>query len=411
MAETLGGWFKHKWNALTSRDPTKYQPPMSTGTITSYRPDRVTMSITSDRTIVGSLYNRLAMDVASLEYVHARVNKDGQFQETIDSGIHYCLNDEANIDQTGMALIQDAMMRLFEEGCVAIIPVNTTLNPIETGGFDVKTLRVGVVKSWSPEQVEVRVYNDHDGEKYDIWLPKKMVAIVQNPLYEVMNEENSSLQRLIRKLQLLDSVDEASSSGKLDIIVQLPYVIRSEKRRQEAENRIKSIEGQLSGSKYGVAYTDGTEKVIQLNRPAENNLLSQIEYLWDIVYSEIGLTTKVFNGTADEAEMKNYYSRTIDPLADAIVGEMNRKFLSKTARSQRQKLMYFRDIFKLATLETLASAMDSLSRNEIMSPDDGRAILGWRPSPNPDAKIPKNRNLNDDSDAKISAKGETDAKD
>lgn len=399
MSESIGTRIKHAWSLLVNKDPTKYSPEYyNDGYSTAYRPDGVQSTGITDKTIIGTLYNRLALDVASLQILHVRTNENSQYAETIKSSLNYALNDEANIDQTGMAFIQHVMMQMFEDGAVAIMPTRATANPIQTGGFEVQELRAGVVKHWAPNSVDIRIYNDITGNHHDYWVPKKTCAIVQNPLYEVMNEPNSTLQRLIRKLQLLDSVDEATGSGKLDIIIQLPYVIRSQSRRDEADKRIKSIEAQLAGSKYGVAYTDGTEKVIQLNRPAENNLLKQVEYLTSMLYSQLGLTTKVFDGTADETEMLNYFSRTINPLISAVVKEMSRKFLTKTARSQNQALMYFRDIFALAPLDKLSKSLDALSRNEIVSPNDGRAILGMKPNADPEADIPRNRNLNDASD-------------
>lgn len=333
------------------------------------------------------------MDVANMDFRHVRTTDDGDFAETMASGLNDCLSVAANRDQTGRELIQDIIQSLFDEGTIAIVPTKTDISPVYSGGYDIRALRVGKIITWSPLHVEVKLYDEDTGEFDDVWLPKSIVAIIQNPMYDVMNEYNSTLQRLVRKLYLLDAVDEQSGSGKLDLIIQLPYTIRSEARRNQAKQRVKDIEGQLAGSKYGVAYADGTEKVIQLNRPAENNLMAQVEYLTSMLYSQLGMTEKVADGTADEQEMLNYLNRAIGPLCNAIVEAASRKFLTKTARTQNQTLMYFRDIFKLMPAEKFAETVDKFSRNEIMSPNEFRAILGLKPNKDPKSNELRNRNI------------------
>ena len=383
---------QHAWNAFLNRDPT-YEF-RDHGMISTYKPDRVRFTRGNERSIVTSVYNRIALDVSSIDINHAKLDENGRFKEVIQSGLNECLTINANIDQTGKAFIQDVVMSMMDEGCVAIVPVDTTTNPTITGSFDINSLRTGQVIEWRPEFVKVRLYNDKTGQKEDILLPKKSVAIIENPLYAVINEPNSTMQRLIRKLNLLDVIDEQSGSGKLDLIIQLPYVIKSEARRQQAENRRKDIEMQLAGSKYGIAYTDGTEKITQLNRPAENNLMKQIEYLTSMLYSQLGITQSVLDGTADERTMLNYYNRTIEPIISAIIDEMKRKFLTKTARTQNQSIVYFRNPFKLVPINELAEISDKFTRNEIATSNEIRQIIGWKPSDDPGADELRNKNLN-----------------
>ena len=383
---------QHAWNAFLNRDPT-YEF-RDHGMISTYKPDRVRFTRGNERSIVTSVYNRIALDVSSIDINHAKLDENGRFKEVIQSGLNECLTLNANIDQTGKAFIQDIVMSMMDEGCVAIVPVDTTTNPTITGSFDINSLRTGQIIEWRPEFVKVRLYNDRTGQKEDVLLPKKSVAIIENPLYAVINEPNSTMQRLIRKLNLLDVIDEQSGSGKLDLIIQLPYVIKSEARRQQAENRRKDIEMQLAGSKYGIAYTDGTEKITQLNRPAENNLMKQIEYLTSMLYSQLGITQSVLDGTADERTMLNYYNRTIEPIISAIIDEMKRKFLTKTARTQNQSIVYFRNPFKLVPINELAEISDKFTRNEIATSNEIRQIIGWKPSDDPGADELRNKNLN-----------------
>lgn len=368
-------------------------PRQYLGPASSVKPDRVRLQRGNSRSIVTSIYNRIAIDVASVSIKHVRLDDRGQYKSVIDSGLNECLNVEANLDQTGRAFIQDAVMSMFDEGCVALVPTDTDLSPIENGSFDIRSLRVGQIVEWRPKHVRVKMYNDRTGEKEEIVLPKKMVAIVENPLYSVMNEPNSTLQRLQRKLVLLDAVDEQTNSGKLDMIIQLPYIVKSPVRKQQAESRRKEIEEQLTGSKYGIAYIDGTEKVTQLNRSLENNLMGQIEYLTKMLYNQLGLTEEVFNGTASEEVMLNYNNRTLEPILSALTDEMKRKFLTKTARSQKQSIMFFRDPFRLCPVNNLADIADRFTRNEILSSNEFRAILGYAPSDNPRADELVNKNM------------------
>lgn len=391
MSEPFRDRLQHAWNALTSRDPT---PPQNLGAVSYIRPDRVRYRTSNEQSLVMAVYNRIAIDVAALKIQHVRVNENGMYEESIESGLNYCLTQEANIDQDNRAFIQDVVMSLFDEGCVAIVPIETTINPKISGSYDILQLRTGKILEWYPDTVKVRVYNERTGRREDIFLSKKTIAIVENPLYAIMNETNSTLQRLIRKLNLLDAIDEQSGSGKLDLIIQLPYIIKTPQRKAQAEERRKDIEMQLAGSKYGIAYTDGTERITQLNRPAENNILAQIQYLTSMLYSQLGLTEAVFNGTADEATMLNYTNRTIDPIVTAIVNEMKRKFLTKTARTQRQSIVYFRNAFALVTATDLSNASDKFTRNEILSSNEIRAVLGYRPSKDPKADELRNKNLN-----------------
>lgn len=383
---------QHAWNAFLDNDRRRPYPYMG---YSSYnKPDRVRFTRGNERSIVTSVYNRLALDVAAIGIKHVRLDENGRYTEEINSGLQNCLNVEANIDQTGRAFLQDVVMSMLDEGCVAIVPVDTTINPNVSGSYEINTMRVGKILEWYPAHVRVRLYNDQKGIHEEVTLPKSTVGIIENPLYAVINEHNSTMQRLIRKLNLLDVVDEQSGSGKLDLIIQLPYVIKSEARRKQAEDRRKDIEMQLAGSKYGIAYTDGTERITQLNRPAENNLMHQIEYLTNMLYSQLGLTQAILDGSADDKTMLNYYNRTIEPIIAAIVDEMKRKFLTKTARAQRQSLMFFRDPFKLVPVSEIAEIADKFTRNEIMSSNEIRQIVGIKPSDDPAADELRNKNLN-----------------
>ena len=383
---------KHSWNAFMNKDPTHYNYQGFSGGY-SYRPDRPRLTRGNERSTVTSVYNRIALDVAAIDIRHCVLDENDRFLAYKDSALNNCLSLEANIDQTGRAFIQDVVMSMFDEGCVAIVPVDTTLDPDVTKGFDVISMRTGKILEWYPAHVKVRVYNDRTGEKEDIVLPKRSVGIIENPLYAVINEPNSTMQRLIRKLNLLDVIDEQSGSGKLDLIIQLPYVIKTEARRQQAETRRKDIEMQLSGSKYGIAYTDGTERITQLNRPVENNLMKQIEYLTNMLYSQLGITQGVLDGTADEQTMLNYHNRCVEPIISAIVDEMKRKFLSKTARTQRQTIKFFKDPFKLVPVNNIAEIGDKFTRNEIMTSNEIRQVIGMKPSDDPKADQLVNSNI------------------
>ena len=392
----LGTRLQHAWNAfVNNRDPTyRYQ---YYGNSYTYRPDRPRLTRGNERTIVTSVYNRIALDVAAITIQHCKLDDNGRFTEPINSKLNNCLNLEANIDQTGRAFIQDVVMSMLDEGSVAIVPVDTTLDPLVTGSYDIESMRTGKILDWYPKHVKVKVYNDRKGEKEDIILPKNMVAIIENPLYAVINEPNSTMQRLIRKLAILDVIDEHSGSGKLDLIIQLPYIIKTEARREQAEKRRKNIEDQLKGP-YGIAYTDGTEHITQLNRPVENNLMKQIEYLTNVLYSQLGLTQSIMDGTADEKTMLNYYDRTTEPIVAAIVDEMKRKFLTKTARSQSQSIIYFRNPFKLVPVNEIAEVADKFTRNEIMTSNEIRQIVGMKPSDDPKADELRNSNINQKED-------------
>lgn len=383
---------QHAWNAFVNNENrSRYY---DRGHISSYKPDRVRFTRGNERSIVTSVYNRLALDASSMSIKHVRLDDNGRFTEEVNSGLQYCLNIEANIDQTGRAFLQDVVMSMLDEGCVAIVPVDTTINPMLSGSYEINTMRTAKILEWYPAHVRVRLYNDQKGIHEELILPKANVAIIENPLYAVINEPNSTMQRLIRKLNLLDVVDEQTSSGKLDLIIQLPYVIKSDARRKQAEERRKDIEMQLSGSKYGIAYTDGTERITQLNRPAENNLMNQVQYLTDMLYSQLGLTQSILDGSADDKTMLNYYNRTIEPILAAIVDEIKRKFLTKTARAQKQTVMYFRDPFKLVPVNDIAEIADKFTRNEIMTSNEIRQIVGIKPSKDPDADELRNKNLN-----------------
>ena len=383
---------QHGWNAFVkNRDPT----PSYTyyGDSYFYRPDRPRFTRGNERTITTSVYNRIALDVASIDVKHCRIDDNGRFKSEITSGLNTCLNLEANLDQTGRAFRQDVVMSMLDEGCIAIVPIETTLDPKISESYDISSMRVGKILEWYPAHVKVRVYNEKTGKKEDIVLPKKTVGIVENPLFAVINEPNSTMQRLVRKLALLDQIDEQSGSGKLDLIIQLPYVIKTEARRNQAEDRRKDIERQLSGSKYGIAYTDGTERITQLNRPVENNLMKQIEYLTSMLYSQLGITQTILDGTADDKTMLNYYSRTVEPIISAIVDEMKRKFLSKTARTQGQTILFFRDPFKLVPVNDIAEIADKFARNEIMTSNEIRQVIGMMPSDDPKADQLVNSNI------------------
>ena len=391
METSIGTRFKNAWNAFTNKNPS-YNQDSYGGSY--YRPDRVRLSRGNEKSIVTAIFNKIALDISSIDIKHCRLDDNDRFVETINSKLNNCLTLEANIDQTSRSFFQDVVMSMFDEGCVALVPVDTIYNPTKTDSYDILSMRTGKIIAWYPETITVEVYNDKTGKKEEINLPKKMVAIIENPLYSIMNEPNSTLQRLIRKLNLLDAIDEQSSSGKLDLIIQLPYVVKSTSRKEQAEQRRQDIERQLSGSKYGIAYTDGTEKITQLNRPVENNLLKQVEYLTSMLYSQLGITQGVLDGTADEKTMTNYYTRTIEPIIESIVDEMKRKFLTQTARTQKQSILFFRDPFKLVPVEKLADVADKFTRNEILSSNEIRSIVGRKPSDDPRADMLINSNLN-----------------
>lgn len=394
MEMSFGSRLKHAWNAFTGNIQMNYR---DLGMSYSYRADRPRMSRGNERSIVTSVYNRIALDVAALNVQHVRLDENGRFLSVIDDGLNNCLTLEANVDQTARSFIQDVVISMFDEGSVAIVPVDTTTDPNVSGSYDIQSLRVGQILDWYPQYIRTRVYNEQTGRKEDIVVPKSAVAIIENPLYAVINEPNSTMQRLIRKLNLLDVIDEQSGSGKLDLIIQLPYVIKTEAKRQQAENRRKDIESQLSGSKYGIAYTDGTEHITQLNRSVNNNLMSQIEYLTSMLYSQLGITQSILDGTADEKTMLNYNNRTIEPIISAIVDEMKRKFLTKTARSQRQSISFFRDPFKLVPVNEIAEIADKFTRNEIMTSNEIRQVVGMKPSDDPRADELRNKNLSEPS--------------
>ena len=393
MDNTLGSRLKHAWNAFTNnRDPTITYHDIGPGY--SIRPDRPRFSRGNERTIITSILNRIALDAASIDLIHCKLDDNGQFVENVNSKLNSCLTLSANIDQTGRAFRHDIYMSLLDEGSVAIVPVETTMNPKITDSYDISSMRVGKIVEWFPQYVRISLYNERTGRKEEVTMHKSKVAIVENPLYPVMNEPNSTVQRLIRKLALLDNIDEQSGSGKLDLIIQLPYVVKSEARRQQAEKRRKDIEMQLAGSKYGIAYTDGTEKITQLNRSLENNLLKQIEYLMTQAYSQLGLTQAIMEGTADDKTMLNYYDRTVEPLVAAVADAMKRVFLTKTARTQMQSITYFRNPFKLVPVNDVAEIADKFTRNEIMTSNEIRQIVGMKPSNDPKADELRNSNLN-----------------
>ena len=390
MEMNIGSRLKHAWNAFLNRDPpgSRYY-----GGGYSYRPDRMRFSRGSERTIINAIYNRIALDAASITINHVKLDENNRFDSIIDSGLNYCLNIEANADQTGRGLIQDIVMTFLEEGVAAVVPEKTNFDPRYSNSYEIYSMRVGVPVEWYPNHVRVRLFNELTGQKEEITFPKKMVALIENPFYAVMNAPNSTMQQLVRKLALLDVVDEQAGSGKLDMIIQLPYVIKSQARRDQAEQRRAEIEKQLSGSKYGIAYTDGTERIVQLNRSLENNILKSIEYLTNMVYSQLGVTQEILNGTADEKTMNNYMNRIIEPVISAIADEFKRKFLTKTARTQGQSIMFFRDPFRLAPVSMIAEMADKFTRNEIMTPNEFRQVIGMKPSKDPKSDQLANRNI------------------
>ena len=391
---SFGSRLQHAWNAFFNKDPTiDISRGIDTGSGYASRPDRVRFTRGNEKSIITAVFNRIALDTAAMSIEHVRLDDNDRYIYSMPSKLNNCLTLEANIDQTGRALIQDVVMSMLDEGCVAIVPVDTTYDPTKTDSYDISSLRVGKIITWYPSMVKVRVYNERTGKKEDIVLPKKVVAIIENPLYAVVNEPNSTLKRLIYKMNLLDVLDERNSSGKLDLIIQLPYIIKTEARKQQAEDRRKSIEDQLVGSKYGIAYTDGTERITQLNRPVENNLSTQVNDLTSMLYSQLGITDTILNGTADEKTMMNYYSRTIEPILSAITLEMRRKFLTKTARSQKQSIVFFKDPFKLVPVTEIATIADTFTRNEIMTSNEVRQIIGMKPSNDPSADELRNKNL------------------
>jgi hypothetical protein len=387
----FGSTLKHAWNVFANQEDKRNF--RGYGETYGRRPDRVRLRVSNERSIISSIYTRLSIDVASIDMRHVRLDDEKRYTEDIDSGLNNCLTLEANVDQAARAFRQDIAMTLFDKGVAALVPVDTSINPQQTGGFDILTLRVGEIISWYPNHVRVSLYNDATAMREEITLQKSSVAIVENPLYSVMNEQNSTLQRLLHKLNLLDAIDEQSASGKLDIIIQLPYVIKSEARRQAAQQRRDDIEFQLKGSQYGIAYADATEKITQLNRPAENNLMSQVEYLTTMLYGQLGLTEEVMNGTADEKAMLNYWNRTIEPILSGIVESMRRTFLTKTARTQKQTIMFFRDPFRLVPVANVAEIADKFTRNEIMTSNEMRQVIGMKPHPNPKADQLINSNM------------------
>lgn len=395
---TLFQRLQHSWNAFRGRDRPSAKE-LGPATYRNYT--RPILRTGNERSIISAIYNRIAMDVAANKFEHVRVDPNGRYIETIKDSLNDCLTIEANLDQTSRAFIQDAVLTMFDDGCVALVPIDTDINPQESASFKIYTMRVAKVTQWYPENVEIQIYDEKRGTHTNMILPKRMVAIIQNPFYAVMNEPNSTLQRLIRKLNLLDSIDEQSSAGKLDLIIQLPYVIKSEARKEQAEKRRKDIEMQLSGTKYGIAYTDGTERITQLNRPIENNLLSQIEYHMNTLFSQLGITPEILNGTADEKTMLNYNTRMIEPITSAIADEMNRKFLTKTARTQGHIIQFHSDPFKLVPVNNIADIADKFTRNEILSPNEVRDIIGFRPVDNAQADELRNRNINQNTEGML----------
>ena len=396
----------HAWNAFSNWEQRSPNLSQQYGIVQSFRPDRNNLRITNERSIIASILTRMAMDVASIDLLHVRLDDDKRFLEEIDSGLNNCLTVEANLDQAARAFRQDIAQTLFDEGVAAIVPVDTTLNPNVTGGYDILTLRVGKITEWMPKHIKVDLYNEEKGKRQQIVIPKKMAAIVENPLYSVMNEPNSTLQRLIRALNTMDTMDEKNAQGKLDLIIQLPYTIKSEARQQQAEKRRKDIEFQLTGSKYGIAYTDATEKVTQLNRPVENNLLQKVEYLTKMLYSQLGLTEEIMSGTADERAMLNYNNRTIEPVVTAIVEAMRRTFLTKTARSQRQSIVATRNPFRLVPVDQIAEIADKFTRNEIMTANEIRSVIGMRPADDPKADELRNSNMPQEEDSGLVGENE-----
>lgn len=409
MPETFRDRLKHAWNAFLSRDPPNEDVYefKDLGYSSYIKPDRIRLTRGNERSIITAIYNRIALDCAGVNFEHARLDDNGRYVESMKSSLNYCLNVEANADQTGRSLIQDVVMSMLDEGCVAIIPTDTSFDPAISTAYEILEMRTAKILTWYPEHIKVRVYNERDGKSYEIVVPKKTVAIIENPFYSVMNEHNSVMQRLIRKLNLLDIMDEENSSGKLDLIIQLPYIIKTEARKQQAENRRRDIEMQLRESKYGIAYTDGTEHITQLNRAVENKLLDQISYLTDMLYGQLGVTKEILNGTADEKVMMNYMSRVIEPISSAIALEMNRKFLTKTARSQKQSIVFFTDPFKLVPVTNLAAIAETFTRNEIMSSNEIRQIIGLKPAMDPKADELRNKNMYAEKGESFPETGET----
>ena len=397
MGETFGSRIKHAWNVFMNKDPTSYRTDYGAGYY--YRPDRARIRFYTDKSLVTPIINRIALDAAAIDIKHVRLDENERYFETIDSSLNYCLTTEANLDQTSRAFLLDAILSMLDEGCVALVPVQTSANIFKENVFEIGTIRTAKILEWYPKFVKVSLYNEDTGQKQDVVVPKKSVAIIENPFYAVMNSPNSTLQRLIRKLTLLDAIDDQSGSGKLDLIIQLPYVVKGEFKRQQAEERRKQIENQLEGSKFGIAYIDGTERVTQLNRPVENTLMSQIEYLTNMLYSQLGLTQAIMDGTANADVMQNYYTRTIEPIVAALADEMRRKFLTKTARTKGQTVMYFRDPFSLVPVSAIAEIADKMTRNEIMSSNEIRQIVGMKPSDQPGADELRNKNLNQSKEA------------
>ena len=394
--ESFGTRLKHAWNAFLGRDPTKYFPYQIGGY--SYRPDRPAFTRGNERSIITALYNRIAMDACQMDIKHVRLNDENRYLEDVSSGLNYCLTTEANIDQTGRAFVQDIVMSMLDEGCVAVIPVDTDINPVNTGSYDILSMRTGKITEWYPDSIRVKLYNEKTARKEEIIFPKSKAAIIENPMYAIMNEPNGTLQRLIRKLNMLDAVDEQSSSGKLDLIVQLPYTIHTATKAEQAEKRRKDIVDQLTNTKYGIAYVDATERITQLNRPIENNLLAQIEYLTNMLYSQLGITQAILDGTADDSVMANYYTRTVEPILIAITEEMKRKFLTKTARSQHQSVVFFNDPFRLVPVSQLPEIVDKFTRNEVMTSNEFRQIIGFKPSNDPNADELRNKNISQPAD-------------
>lgn len=393
MEISLPTRLKNAWNVfMNNRDPTYLNRDL--GYSYGYRPDRPRFTRGNERSIVTALYNKIALDVAGITIQHVQLDEDGRFTDVVDSGLNSCLNLEANIDQSGRAFVQDIVMSMFDEGCVAVVPVDTDIDPKYTEGYEILSMRTAKILEWYPRHVRLRIYNDRTGQKADVVMPKNKVAIMENPLYAVVNEPNSTMQRLIRKLNILDAIDEQSGSGKLDMIIQLPYTVRTESRREQAERKRKDLEQQLAGSKYGIGYIDAAERITQLNRPVENNLMKQIEYLTSMLYSQLGMTQSILDGSADEKTMLNYNTRTIEPIVSTIVDEMKRKFLSKTARSQNKSIMFFRNVFKLVPAGELAEISDKLTRNEIATSNEMRQVMGWKPSKDPKADQLINSNIN-----------------
>lgn len=403
MSQPLSSRVRHAWNVFLNRDPTTNDFKMDYGYAQYAKPDRMHFSRGNEKSIVTSVYNRIAMDVAAISIQQVRLDENDRFVEMMQTPLNECLTLSANLDQTSRAFFQDVVMSMFDEGCIAIVPIETDGDPDLSDSYNIYSLRVGKIVEWYPKHVKVKLYNELIGKKKELILEKRTVCIIENPLYAIINEPNSTMQRLIRKLNLLDVVDEQTSSGKLDIIIQLPYVIKTDARRQQAENRRKDIEMQLAGSKYGIAYTDGTERITQLNRPAENNLMHQVEYLTSMLYSQLGITTAIMDGTAEEQVMLNYFDRTIEPILSAIVDEMKRKFLTKTARTQKQSIKFFKDPFKLAPVSQIAEMADKFTRNEIMTSNEFRQVIGLKPSDDPSADELRNKNLSESKES-IAAK-------